>query len=203
MQRTGTRKSFMTLMLGVAIGGITFGAIAVQAADKYEARPFSGATTGTTESQQGANGAEATSTGTLNATHVGNATYELVTTQDYPRHTEEQHPTGQCAFVEDGEDGDGSPGFTITAANGDQLFAYLDDDRSVVCAPDDQPPVPRLGDEYHSTLYMTVIGGTGRFEDANGWLFSEGISELTAFTPLPPFPAETVDEGTILGDIDY
>ena len=104
--------------------------------------------------------------------------------------------SGNCAFVEDGS----RPGLIITAANGDQIFGNIDDDRSVVCAPQSQTGVPMAGDEYYSTLYITVTGGTGRFSDASGWLFSEGTSTLTAFTGV----GSTADDaGTILGDIDY
>ena len=201
MQKTGTRKSFMTLLVGVAIGGMTFGAVAVQAADKWEARPFFGAATGVSRPDAQNMGTVPTSSeGTLNATHVGRSTYTIEANQDYPRHSEgADHVMGNCAFVEDGRDETSAPGLVITAANGDQIFGHIDDDRSVVCAPDNQTGQPDLGDIYYTTLYVTVAGGTGRFADATGWLFTEGTSTLGADMEGP----STNDEGTFLGDIDY
>ena len=186
---------------GLLAGAVTFGAVAAQAADKWDDRPFLGSATGT--STAGLTGT--TGTGTINATHIGDATYTIAANQDYPRHVEQSdHPTGQCAFVEDGVNGDNTPGFVITAANGDQIFGYIDDDRSVTCAPDNQPPTgPAVGNVYTSTLYIEVIGGTGRFADATGWLFSEGESTITGLQG-PPTPGASADDvSSILGDIDY
>jgi hypothetical protein len=73
-----------------------------------------------------------------------------------------------------------------------------------LCAPDDQPPTgPRVDDVYYSTLFINVIGGTGRFAEASGWLFSEGESTVTEVRGLPAPGADTTDTSTILGDIDY
>ena len=201
-------KGMRWLGIGIIVGAVAFGAVAAQAADKYDNRPFSGASTGLSSANVNimTGALSATGEGTLIATHVGDSTYSLNATQDYPRHMESgtDHSGNNCAFVEDGVDGDGSPGLVITSASGDEIFGYIDDDRSVVCAPNDQPPGgARVNDVYFSTLYITVIGGTGRFEDASGWLFSEGESTVTAVRP-PPMPgADASDTGTILGDIDY
>jgi hypothetical protein len=188
-------------------GALLFGALSAQAAQRFDDRPFFGTTEGTSEATVTGPGSVATvGAGTINATHVGDGEYTIEANQDYPRHMESNtdHPTGQCAFIEDGEDGDGTPGFVITAADGDQIFAYIDDDRSVTCAPDDQPPTgPSEGDVYESTLYMTVVGGTGRFEDASGWLFSRSESTVTAVRGLPTPGSDADDTSTILGDIDY
>ena len=188
------------LVVGMVIGAFAFGAVAANAAKKYEERPFSGVTEGTTDAQFNPASGEVVSmsTGTINATHIGEGTYEIVSDQDYGRHVEEQHTVGNCAFVEDAS----GPGVVITAANGDEIHGAIDDDRSVVCAPDTQTGPPNVGDVYLSTLYIDVTGGTGRFADATGWLFSEGTSTLTDFNPLTGASA-TEDESTILGDIDY
>jgi hypothetical protein len=187
------------LAVGVVVGAIASGAIA-QAADKYDNRPFSGATTGTTSATPNADTGQvdSTSTGNLIATHVGNSTYTIEASQDYARHQEEEHVVGNCGFVEDGA----TNGLTITAANGDQIFGNIDDDRSVVCAPDSQTGGPQVGDAYYSTLYIRVSGGTGRFSDATGWLFLEGTSTLTGADPNTG-SATFDDAGTMLGDIDY
>lgn len=195
------------LAMGLTAGAIVFGTLSAQAADKYDDRPFSGASTGTsTANATGPGSVASVGTGTLNATHIGNAEYTIEANQDYPRHQESNtdHPMGQCAFIEDGEDGDGTPGLVITAANGDEIFGYIDDDRSVSCAPDAQPPTgPAVGDVYTSTIFVNVIGGTGRFVDASGWLFSEGEATVTGVRGLPAPGADTSDVATILGDIDY
>jgi hypothetical protein len=175
------------------------GAIA-RAADKFDNQPFFGASTGTstsTASDMSGNQFDSASTGTLNATHVGNSKYTITAHQDYARHVEEEHPDGNCAFVEDGKTGQG---LVITAANGDQIFGNIDDDRSVVCAPDNQGIMPVPGDQYLSTLYINVVGGTGRFTSATGWLFVHGTSTLTTLTATG---ANFNDTGTFLGDIKY
>lgn len=195
------------LVIGMTAGALVFGALSAQAAKKWDERPFLGTAEGpSTANATGPGSVASEGTGTINATHIGEGEYTTDVNQDYPRHVESNtdHPTGQCAFVEDGEDGDGTPGFVITAANGDQIFGYVDDDRSVTCAPDDQPPTgPAVGDIYISTLYINVIGGTGRFADATGWLFSEGESTVTAVRGLPAPGADASDVSSVLGDIDY
>jgi hypothetical protein len=199
-------KAARWLGIGIIVGAVAVGAAGAQAADKFDDRPFSGAATGTSSATFGMPGTvTGVGAGTLNATHIGNAEYVLNTNQDYPRHMESNidHATGQCAFIEDGEDGDGTPGLVITAANGDSINGYVDDDRSVTCAPEDQSPAgAQVGDVYQSTVYITVIGGTGRFEDASGWLFSEGESTITN-VDVPTLTASADDVSTILGDIDY
>lgn len=189
------------LVVGMVIGAFAFGAVAANAAKKYEDRPFSGVLEGTSTSSPNMEmELTATSTGTINATHIGNGTYTLISDQDYDRHTEEEHPS-QCAFVEDGMDTDGTHGLTIVAANGDEIHGFVDDDRSVLCAPQEQMQ-PMVGDIYYSTLFITVKGGTGRFADATGWLFSEGTSTLQTLDPGTG-EATSTDEALVLGDIDY
>lgn len=196
-------KAARWLAVGIIVGAVAVGAAGAQAADKFDDRPFSGAATGTSSATFGM---PSVGTGTLIATHIGSAEYALTATQNYPRHTEsgtDHGPGNQCGFIEDGENGDGTPGLVITAANGDSINGYIDDDRSVICAPEDQPPGgPRVTDVYQTTVYITVIGGTGRFEDASGWLFSEGTSTITNVDTMT-FTATADDTSTILGDIDY
>lgn len=187
------------LVVGMVIGAFVFGTVAAGAAKKYDHRPFSGVMTGTTTSQVGPSGDEvdSTSTGNIQATHIGNGSYTLVTNQDYARHEEEEHPNGNCAFVEDGT----GTGLVITAANGDKINGAIDDDRSVTCAPDTQVGVPVPGDKYYTTLYINIRGGTGRFTDASGWLFVEGTSTLTSLNATGA--GSSNDSSTILGDISY
>ena len=184
--------------LGLAVGLLVSGGVAAFAADKYDNQPFSGATTGTTTAAPNPDTGQvdSTSTGNLIATHVGNSTYTITASQDYARHQEEEHVVGNCAFVEDGA----GPGFVITSASGDQINGNIDDDRSVTCAPDSQTGDPQIGDQYYTTLYIRVTGGTGRFSDASGWLFAEGTSTLQS---VDAEGAHFTDESTILGDIDY
>lgn len=195
MNRT-KRAAGLGLTAGLIAGAVTFGAIAVQAAPQ-EARPFEGILGGSTQAgAPGVGGVPTQSTGTIKATHIGNGTYAITANQDYARHTEDssQHTMGNCAFLEDNE-----AGLVITAANGDQIFGDVDDDRSVVCAPNSQGPGgPQPGDVYYSTIFTNVTGGTGRFADASGWLFSEGTSVIGDPTSSP-----STDEARIYGDIDY
>lgn len=183
--------------LGLCVGLIVTGSVAV-AADKYDDRPFSGATTGTTTAVPNPNTGQvdSVSTGNLIATHIGNSTYTITASQDYGRHMEEEHVMGNCAFVEDAA----GPGVVIVSASGDEIHGNIDDDRSVTCAPDSQTGDPMIGDQYYSTLYIRVAGGTGRFTDASGWLFAEGTSTLSS---VDAEGAHFTDESTILGDIDY
>lgn len=185
------RAAGLGMAAGLLAGAVTFGAVAVHAAPQ-EARPFEGVLEGASQVTGISGGiVSSESAGTIQATHIGNGTYELLSDQDYPRHLEEEHPFGNCAFVE-GE-------LVITAADGDELHAHVDGDRSVVCAPDEQGPVPPApGDVYYSTVFSEVTGGTGRFADATGWLFSEGTSTLG-----DPASGPTEDLSTIYGDIDY
>jgi hypothetical protein len=198
-------SKFRMLIVGMVVGAFAFGAIAATAAPKYDDRPFSGVLEGTSESAPnfapGPDQGEinSTSTGSINATHIGEGTYTIVSDQDYGRHMEEQHVMGNCAFVEDGAMGQG---VVIVAANGDEIHGAIDDDRSVICAPDSQTGDPMTGDIYHSTLYVDVVGGTGRFADATGWLFSEGTSTLLTLDPNTG-EATSEDEALVLGDIDY
>jgi hypothetical protein len=182
------------LAVGFAAGAMVFSVIAVQAAPQ-ENRPFEAILEGGTQVVGFSGGAVSTqSAGNIRGTHIGNGTYTITADQDYLRHQEDstQHLVGNCAFVEDDESG-----LVITAANGDQIFGDIDDDRSVVCAPQTQTAPPQPGDVYYSTIFTNVTGGSGRFADASGWLFSEGTSVLGASL------ATTEDEAQVYGDIDY
>ena len=192
MRNKGLAKG---LAVGFAARAMIFSVIAVQAAPQ-ENRPFEAILEGTTQvvsvTEEG--GLVTESAGNIRGTHIGNGTYTIDAVQDYPRHEEDasQHVVGNCGFVEDDE-----AGLVITAANGDQIFGDIDDDRSVVCAPDTQTGDPMAGDIYYSTLFTNVTGGTGRFADASGWLFAEGTSVLGASL------GTTDDEAQVYGDIDY
>ena len=183
------------LAVGFAAGALVFSVIAVQAAPQ-ENRPFEGILEGTSQAgTPGLGGVPTQSAGNIKATHIGNGTYTITANQDYGRHIEEQHTVGNCAFIEDND----INGLVITAANGDQIFGDIDDDRSVVCAPNSQGPVPPApGDVYYSTIFTNIKGGTGRFADASGWLFSEGTSVIGN-----PASSPTTDEAQVYGDIDY
>src|SRR5947208_1851688 len=132
-------RALRWVALGMAIGGLTFGAVTARAANKLDNQPFSGVLTGTsTGTPSSVTIVGSVSSGSINATHLGNGTYTLTVTEDYERMQDEEHPTGNCGFVEDGKNTPATAGLVITAANGDQLFGALDDDRSVICAPDTQ-----------------------------------------------------------------
>jgi hypothetical protein len=122
---------------------------------------------------------------------MGNGTYTAETTQNYPRHVESgmENAAGQCAFV------DGTLEFV--AANGDVLNVDVDADRSVNCAPPGQPPTGAApGDVYTLTMVGEIVGGTGRFAEATGFIFSEGTS-------IVQDDGTTVDEADIFGEISY
>ncbi len=185
-------RGITMLVVGMVIGAFAFGASSVLASNPHENRPFQGTLEGSSAVTGPATGGfAATSTGTINATHIGNGEYVLESTQDYARHEGEvDHPEGDCGFV------DGT--FDITAANGDVLNGELDGDRSVVCVLEEFAG-PGTDVSYLSTLYINVVGGSGRFSDATGWLFSRG----TSTADLPPSGTTFADSGIVLGDIDY
>ena len=180
---------------GVIAGVVTFlllgAATAVLGSNPHENKPLQGTLQGAS-TITGVSGAvvSSTSTGTLSASHFGSGTYELVSTQDYGRHVEAQHPAGDCAFV------DGT--MTLTAANGDEMTGDVDADRSVICVSEEFPG-PGSDAEYQSTLVVDVTGGTGRFADATGWFFSRSTSTADA----PPAGTTFTDVGGLWGDIDY
>lgn len=194
MTKSSSRVTRFTLVAAVAALTVVAAASTVFAAKTHEAKPFRAAITGTTTSTGTSDPetVDSSSTGTIQGTHVGNGTYTIEATQDYARHEEAEHPAGDCAFV-DGE-------IEITAANGDTIVGNIDADRSVTCVSVEGPG-PGPDTEYLSTLYIDITGGTGRFSDASGWLFSRGTSTFTAISP--PASAVFSDNGVILGDIDY
>ena len=183
------RNGLITGLMAFAVFGAANVALG---ASPWENRPFLGDSTGTTEITGAAPGGfAATSAGTINATHIGQGTYELETTQNYARHVEVPDPAANnCAFVE------GT--MTIQAANGDQINGEVEPNRSVACV-DTETPGPGADQGYLSTLYIEVTGGTGRFADATGWFFSRGTSTAQTSPPGANFD----DAGVVLGDIDY
>jgi hypothetical protein len=185
-----TRNGLVTGVVAFAVFGAASAALG---ASPWQNRPFLGDSTGTTTiTGAPAPGVfTATSAGTINATHIGNGTYEMETTQDYIRHVELPDPSANnCAFIE------GT--ITIQAANGDQIDGAVDPNRSVSCVAVETPG-PGADAGYLSTLYIEVTGGTGRFEDATGWFFSRGTSSAQTDPPGASFD----DAGVVLGDIDY
>ncbi|HEV2756995.1 MAG TPA: hypothetical protein VG318_14605 [Actinomycetota bacterium] len=189
-------KLGVSLVAVMAVGA--YGLIGAQAAPQ-EFRPFDAVLAGTSTAQPPVMGeSSVTGTGTIRGTHIGNGTYSINAVQDYERHEgEQEHPAGDCAFVEDND----SNGLVITAANGDQIFGNIDDDRSVVCVSEETAG-PGADAAYLSTLYVDVTGGTGRFTDAHGWIFVRGESTFTGSSPIVP-PFTFSDEAVALGTIDY
>ena len=193
-QRT---KLVVGVVAVVAVGA--YGLMGAQAAPQ-EFRPFDAVMEGTSTAQAPNMMGESTVTGagTIRGTHIGSGTYSINAVQDYGRFQgEQEHPTGDCAFVEDDEQN----GFVITAANGDQITGNIDDDRSIVCVSRETTG-PGADAEYLSTLYVEVTGGTGRFTDAHGWIFVRGVSTFTGTSPVVP-PFTFGDEAVALGTIDY
>ena len=197
-----SRKGLATgLVIGFTFGAIAFSAVGALAVDTHEGKPFDGVLEGESTSTVDPNTMAVTtvSAGTFHANHMGNGTYTITASQDYPRHfnnEEPNRPDGDCAFIEDGA----GPGVVLTAANGDQVFGNIDDDRSVTCVTEETPG-PGPDQEYVSTLYVQIEGGTGRFEDATGYFFSRGTS---TFSDAPdPMTANFTDAGVLMGDIDY
>ncbi len=182
-------------LLGGAVAFVVFGAATAaigNGADWHEARPFMATSEGVSRVTGMPSPGEFTSvgTGTITGTHIGTGTYELAATQNYPRHVEAEHPANDCAFV--------NGTLTIQAADGSQINGDLDADRSVSCVSE-QFPGPGVDAAYLATLYIHVVGGTGRFADATGWLFARGTSTADA----PPAGTTFTDTGIVLGDIDY
>jgi hypothetical protein len=83
---------------------------------------------------------------------------------------------------------------TVTAANGDQLFATF------TASVPLESPVLAVGDTADSTVVFTITGGTGRFSDASGTvtvdLHQEVVSLVGATIVLN-------DTGTFQGRISY
>ena len=69
---------------------------------------------------------------------------------------------------------------TITTANGDEIYY---DSPVIVC--DVANPAPTFCPGESATFTYTITGGTGRFVNAKGTLFTEGI-----FVPAGPFEAK-------------
>ena len=188
----GMRYGAIGVAIGLLLGGAGL-AWAQGAGNTHENKPFEGTSEGTsTVGTPTDDGVPSTSEGEFWALHLGRGTYAGEFLQDYAG-----HPDPQCAFV--------SGELVLTAADGDELWletrlpgeggAPLAEGRSVTCAPADQPPSgPAPGHIYTSTLYFDVVGGTGKFTEAAGWVFSRGTSTIGA--PI-------VDVAIMLGDIDY
>jgi hypothetical protein len=187
--RSALRHGLIAGVMAFAVFGAATGVFGQ--ASFPEDRPFFATTSGDS-AITGMSGALilSQSVGTITGTHIGTGTYQLNASQDYPRHVEAEHPTNDCAFV--------NGTLTIQAADGSQIIGDLDADRSVSCVLE-QFPGPGVDTSYLVTLYIEVTGGTGRFADASGWLFSRGTSTADA----PPAGTTFADTGIIVGDIDY
>ena len=190
---TRLRFTALGLLIGLLAGtaGLAWGQ---GAGNTHENRPFEGTSSGTSTAGLPVDGVVTTDVaGTFWALHLGQGTYEGTLAQDYGR-----HPDPQCAFV--------SGEVILTAANGDtlELMAKGENEgesRSVACAPADQGSGGAMpGDLYRSTIYFEVIGGSGRFEDASGWVFSRGGSTVSGVSPAGVTASDTA---VMLGDIDY
>lgn len=184
------KRGYMAVTVAALVVGASLSAVVANARQPWDSNPFFGSTEGTSMvvPPPASNLVASESEGTFTATHLGNGTYTAETTQDYGRHVEgEPEHQDQCAFV------DGT--LTLVAANGDELHVALDSDRSVTCAPEGQT-MPAPNDVYTTTLFGEITGGTGRFTDATGYIFSEGTQTLNADR------VSSVDEADIYGDID-
>jgi hypothetical protein len=161
-----------------------YGLLGAQAAPN-EFRPFEGTFEGTNQTvlpSPGPGEFGFASTGTYQATHMGTGTFEAAGSIEYQRHQQAEH--FECGFV--------NGTLQLTAANGDTLDGHIDSDRSVNCQdPDATAP-------FEVTLYVEVIGGTGRFADATGWYFVKSTA-----TPSTSTPGAFDEAGYMLGSIDY
>jgi hypothetical protein len=184
------KRGYMVAAVASIVVGASLSAVVAQAAHPWDANPFFGSSEGGSQVTDIIGQAIISeSEGDFQATHIGNGTYTAALSQNYPRHVESgmENASGQCAFV-DGE-------IVLTAANGDQINVDVDADRSVTCAPPGQPPTGAApGDIYTSTIFGEIVGGTGRFADVTGYIFSEGTSEVTG-------PGTTIDNADVYGDI--
>jgi hypothetical protein len=186
------KRGYLAVAVVSMAVGMMFSSIGAWAMPPWDATPFFGTSEGSS-AVTGFSGVliNSESAGTFHANHLGNGTYTAATTQNYPRHIESgmENAAGQCAFV------DGT--IELTAADGDVLNVDVDADRSVNCAPAGQPPTGAApGDVYTSTLFGEIVGGTGRFANATGFIFSAGTATVQP-------DGTTVDEADIFGDIAY
>ena len=83
---------------------------------------------------------------------------------------------------------------TVTAANGDQLFATFTGSGAV------SSPIPAVGETGDLTLVVTITGGTGRFSDASGTLTQALHQEIVAFNGATIVLRDTA---TLRGRISY
>lgn len=183
------KRGYMIVAVAAIVVGASLSGVVAQASHPWDANPFFGSSEGNSQVTGVAALISTTSAGDFQATHIGNGTYTATLTQNYPRHIESgmENAAGQCAFV-DGQ-------IVLTAADGSQINVDVDADRSVSCAPQGQPPTgASVGDVYTSTIFGEITGGTGRFVDVTGYIFSEGTSEITG-------PGTTVDQADVYGDI--
>ena len=186
------------LVGGFIAGALVFSAVGAWAVDTHEGKPFDGVLEGDSTSTVAGGVITTVSAGTFHANHMGHGTYTLTAEQDYPRHAnndEPNRPDLDCAFIEDGP----GPGIILRAANGDEVHGNIDDDRSVTCVSQETPG-PGPDQEYISTLYVQIEGGTGRFTDATGYFFARSTS---TFAGGDIMEADFDDAGVFMGDIDY
>lgn len=183
------KRGYMIMAVTAIVVGASLSSVVAQASHPWDANPFFGSSDGNSQVTGVTPLVTSTSEGDFQATHIGNGTYTASLSQNYPRHVESgmENAMGQCAFL-DGE-------IVLTAADGSQINVDVDADRSVSCAPQGQPPSGAMvGDVYTSTVFGEITGGTGRFADVTGYIFSEGTSEVTG-------PGTTVDTADVYGDI--
>jgi hypothetical protein len=106
-------------------------------------RPVKGNAAGTTTGNLATG--TSISQGTATISHLGRSTY-----------------VNQATFSVSGTTLTVSGTATVTAANGDQLFATFTGSGSV------SSPIPAVGATTDLTVVVTITGGTGRFSDASG-----------------------------------
>ena len=96
-------RALRWVALGMAIGGLTFGAVTARAANKLDNQPFSGVLTGTsTGTPSSVTIVGSVSSGSINATHLGNGTYTLTVTDTMTGHVKVyQNPSGRFASTGD------------------------------------------------------------------------------------------------------
>jgi len=120
-------------------------------------RPIKGSTSGTTTVDLTTLTATDQSTGVFS--HLGKTTTSASFTVAF---------TGPTTLVLSGP-------LTLTAANGDQVFATCTGNVTT------SAPVPAVGGTTDYTLDCTVAGGTGRFSDASGTSTTTGHQEIVSF----------------------
>lgn len=107
---------------------------------------------------------DTTATGT--ASHLGRMTFTAT-------HCTPEEPESEVGLVHDGE-------MTMVAANGDELFVEYEGYSD--------PWVFELGAVITGTMYLSIDGGTGRFEGATGEAVMDVYLILESFDITVPLP---------------